>query len=293
MSPQDNAQKFGTLDDYKEVLKEFDSALCEASAVSQATGGRYVSVTLGYATHVFTRIIAHAKTFIISVPLSRWNKSSVENWDFGSNAGNVRSILEASLFFYYLVDAADDEDTQSAILRLMQVYDFNKRVGLFDSGEMDAETALKFEELCDRLRSNKKFQNLPEKVQKNALKGNKLMFEDKKEIIARLGWASDDYYLLWNLTSQYTHVQSMAFYRMEANGRGTGVMNDFDMSMLGLSLYICAGLIKSMVQTLCAKFPDAKAVRRGIYSKFSPGPASNDINPSLNRAQRRRLKKKR
>ena len=45
------------------------------------------------------------------------------------------------------------------------------------------------------------------------------MLESRENIMARIGWDESLYYLLWNLTSQYTHIYSLAFYRIEPNGR--------------------------------------------------------------------------
>jgi hypothetical protein len=38
---------------------------------------------------------------------------------------------------------------------------------------------------------------------------------------------------------------------------------------------MCSGLIKSATDTVVAQFPDVEDVRKGVDSKFSPGPASN------------------
>ena len=231
--------------------------------------------TLGYATHVYTRILSHAVNLMKSLPNSRWVTSNFQLWDFGSNAGNFRSILEAALLFHYLSDADPDPDKQRAIVQLMHLYDLTKReklVGRY-SGNPNPERVRS--EIIKRLKSTNSFNELPPAVQKRALKGEKLMIEPKEDIIARRGWDKEGYDMFWVLTSQYTHVQSLAFYRMESNGRGTGIENNFDRSMLSFGLATCASILDEINDSLCGHFPSAEEVRQGSASKFSPGPKRN------------------
>lgn len=277
---------------YKESLAHFDASLSEGCAVSQAISGRMVHPSLGYATHVYTRILAHGRNLIGSVPLSRWFKSDYEDWDFGVNAGNVRSILEAALLFHYLYSAASDPDTQKAVVQLMHLYDLTKRIKIIHNGGGDLDSQRFRAEIVENLKETQRFNRLPKKVQADALKGGKLMLETKSDIMARLGWVESDYNLLWNLTSQYVHVQSLAFYRIEPNGRGTGIENDFDRGMLAFSLEVCSEVLRGMTDVLCEAFPDAIDHRNGINSKFSPGPVRNS-DLGRNRAERRRLSRSR
>lgn len=274
---------------YKECLEQFDAAVCEACAVSQAVSGQFVFPSLGYATHVFVRILAQARNLLRSVPKNRWRSSDHDDWDFGANAGGFRSILEASLLFYYLCDADPDKDNQRAIVQLMHLYDLTKRLKIIHDGIADEEAEKARAEIIGRLEQTQRFKGLPEKVKKDALKGGKLMFETKEDIMARKGWDKSYFYLLWNITSQHAHVQSLAFYRIEPNGRGTGLENSYDRGFLALGLETCAETLVGITDALCQHFPDAAVVRKGTDSKFSPGPARN-LPKETRRAQRRKRK---
>ena len=177
--------------------------------------------------------------------------------------------------FHYLSDADSDPDNQRAIVQLMHLYDLTKRTTIIYDSETDGEADRMRAEIVGRLESTRRFKELPPKAQKNALKGRWLMLESKENIMACLGWDKSWYYLFWNLTSQYTHVYSLAFYRIEPNGRGTGIENHFDRKCLALGLETCADVLRGITDALCGHFPNVKDVRNGSNSKFSPGPARN------------------
>ena len=275
ISDADLPEGFSSRDQYSKSLAKFDAALCEGCAVSQATSGKVVRPSLAYATHVFARILAHGRNLIRSVPGSRWCSSDYDDWDFGANAGNFRSIMEAGLLFHYLCDADPDPDNQRAVVQLIHLYDLTKRATIIYDGEMDDEIAAVRTQIIERLKGTRGFMALPPDVQNNALKGKRLMLESRENIMTRIGWDKSLFRFFWNLTSQYTHVYSLAVYRIEPNGRGTGIENDFDRKFLAFGLDTCAEVLKGITDALCRHFSNVKAVRNGSYSKFSPGPSRN------------------
>lgn len=260
---------------YKQSITLFDAAICEGCAVSQALSGQNVHSSLGYATHVFVRILAHGRNLIGSMPKSRWSSSGHVDWDFGANAGNFRTIIESALLFYYLSDADPDPDNQRAIVQVMHLYDLTKRAKVIHGGNMDEESEKVRAEIIARIESTQRYRELPINLQKKILKGERLMIESKEDVMARLGWDSETFYFFWNHTSQYAHVYSLAFYRIEPNGRGTGIENSFDRGALALGMETCASVLRDITDTLCEHFPNAKGVRNGVHSKFSPSPARN------------------
>ncbi|MBC8241562.1 MAG: hypothetical protein H8E30_13955 [Alphaproteobacteria bacterium] len=72
----DNNEKGGKLsggfaaEDYRKRLQAFDAAVCEAIAVSQACSERLEAAAIGYSTHVFARICAHAQAMMCAAALS-------------------------------------------------------------------------------------------------------------------------------------------------------------------------------------------------------------------------------
>ena len=57
-------ERFSSRGQYVKSLSRFDAALCEGCAVSQATSGQLVHPSLGYATGVFARILAHGRNLM-------------------------------------------------------------------------------------------------------------------------------------------------------------------------------------------------------------------------------------
>lgn len=89
-------------DDYRVLLRNFDATVCEATAVSQAIANRLETPTVGYSTHVFTRVCAHAQALMCAAPKSRWVRREFDLWDVSTVASHARSILEGYLLFRYL-----------------------------------------------------------------------------------------------------------------------------------------------------------------------------------------------
>lgn len=274
-------QKFqGTLsrDDYRNLLRAFDASVCDAIAVSQATAQRPETAAVGYSTHVFTRICAHSRAMICALPLSRWVRKDFETWDVSTVAAHARSILEGYLLFRYLADAPLDVDTQRAFINVMHLYDCLKRIKILprilpesEIGEFRAQA----DEIISRLNEIPYFIKLDAKLKKDLLAGKYMMITSQRDVIKSAGLDPEEFDFYWNYLSQYTHVLSFTFYRMEENGRGTGLENGFDRDALGMVLQFCTNILIAAVDKMIDLFPDAIAARRGIDSKFSPGPSRN------------------
>jgi hypothetical protein len=282
----------GTLsrDDYRERLRKFDAVVCEAIAVSQAAAQRLEMPAVGYSTYVFTRICAHARAMMCALPISRWVRKDFETWDVSSVAAHARSILEGYLLFRYLADAPSDIDTQRAFINVMHLYDCLKRIKILPhilpSEEIDGLKG-QADEIISRLNEIPYFLALDAKLKKDLLAGKFIMITPQKEVIEAVGLDQAEYDFFWNYLSQYTHVLSFTFYRMEPNGRGTGLENGFDRDVLGMVLEFCTAILGAAVDKMVEMFPDTEAVRRGSDSKFSPGPSRN-LPRSKKRAFNRR-----
>ena len=120
-------------DNYNKELRNFDAAICEAMAVSQASASRVEIPTIGFCTRVFTRMCSHAIMPVTAAPKSRWCRKEFEYWDFSAIASHARAILEGYLLFLYLANAPPDEDTQRAYVQTMHMYDCKKRQILLQS----------------------------------------------------------------------------------------------------------------------------------------------------------------
>jgi len=267
-----------SLGEYREKLREFDAAVCDAIAVGQASAQRFEMPAVGYSTHVFARVCAHAQALICAAPKSRWVKREFEIWDVSAIASHARSILEGYLLFRYLADAPSDLDTQRAYVQVMHLYDCLKRIKILPYVLPDAEiNAMKeqAEQIRDRLNNIPYFISLEPKLKNDLLDGRFIMITPRKELLARLNIKQDEFDFFWNYLSQYTHVLSFTFYRIEPNGRGTGIENEFDRRALYMVLDLCTQLLTEAVDRLVEIFPDTESARRGLNSVFSPGPVRN------------------
>lgn len=267
---------------YMRQLQEFDSILCEAIAVSQAQAGRYTDINIGYGSRVFAKICSHGTAMIRAAPLSRWVSSESENWDFNCVAGHARAILEGCLLFNSLMKKPGSEDELKARINILHLNDCTRRIELMR--DMEASNQIpgleeQQRELQARLQQNKYFESLPPSTKTRCLKGKNLTIESRDDGLKELGLSKGAFDGIFDLLSQHVHILPLSFYRMEPNGRGTGIENNTDRGYIAFSLGLCSGLLKSATDKVVAQFPDIADVRKGIDSKFSPGPVSNRPAP--------------
>lgn len=270
-------------EDYLSALQMLDVAVCEAMAVGQAQAGRAVSPTLGYATYVFARLCAYGVAAIRAAPLSRWVRSDSEDWGFNVLASHARAILEGYLYFTYLVQPENEQQEEGrARITLLQLNDCCSRIKLFVT---NPEQARLFEQQADdlraRLRSIEFFRRLPPAVRAQCLAGGKAWFMDRAQLVDLVGFEKPAFDIAWNLFSQHSHIHPVSFYRIEPNGRGTGLECDPDRAYLGFAMILSASILTEATDKLVGEFPDVASVRRGLDSKFSPGPKRNRPRGSL------------
>lgn len=264
---------------YNDALKAFDVAACEAIAVSQSIGVREIEAYKGHSTYVFARLCSHARSMICAAPRSRWVRADFSHWDFGGVAGHGRAIIEGYLLLIYLIEEPASQIEWSAKINVVFLNDCTRRIRVLTNAGVEDVRKLESdaEELRGRLLSNSWFTELPVQSQKRCLSGDNLTIPSRDELLQKAGWEKNSFYAIWDLLSQYAHVLPMSFIRMQANGRGTGVENDTDKGYTAQLLTWCTETLTSATDLLVEAFPDTAASRRGIKSKFNPGPRSNRI----------------
>lgn len=264
--------------DYTEALATFDAALCEALAISQGCAERLPPAYISYGTFVFARLCAHGTAMMRAVPRSRWAKADFEDWNFCVAAPHARAILEGAMFFTYLTEPPSSEDEWLARVYMMQLNDCTRRLGLMENLKQSDEVkhfATEQEKLRQHLRGNTYFQTLPEKAQRECLKGEKPWLKTRDQLVEKTGLTSSQYAALWLLLSQHSHILPLSFYRMETNGRGTGLENETDRQYIAAAMVLTADQLKLATDRMVFLFPDLADLRRGADSKFMPGPAAN------------------
>jgi len=268
----------GTPEEYVAALEAFDATVCEACALSQAVGRRQAKPHAVYAANFFTRTCGHAVSMIRALPLSRWIRADFDHWDFGAVAGHARAILEGHLTFRYLAEEPESPEHWSAKLNVMHLNDCSRRLTLFRNLD-DAEEVEGFEaqraELQARLKNNAWFMALPEGLRKECLKGKYLTVASRDEMVLDSGWDPKKFNAYFDLLSQHTHTLTMSFYRMEPDGRGTGIENATDRGYMTTAMLVSTTSLVEQMEKLIEFFPDVAPARRGAASRFSPGPAVN------------------
>ena len=263
---------------YQAALDKLDNAVCDAIAVSQASANRMASPNWVHATKVFARLCSAGMAMIRAAPLSRWVRSDFENWDFGAVAGHACSLLDGCLLFFYLVKPAKSDAELQARIEVMNISDCSRRIDLHKNISCLADVA-GFEkqrsEIQQRLKSNDYFVTLPNLLQDQCLNGNLLMIDSRDQTLDALGFPKNQFDALYDLWTQYLHILPLSFYRMEPNGRGTGLENETDRTYAIQAFEICAAILSDATDRMVEKFPDAADSRKGIKSKFRPGPVPN------------------
>lgn len=263
---------------YKVALEKFDAAVCEAISVSQASAGRFPAANVGYASYVFTQMCGAATSMIRAAPLTRWVRSDFEDWRFGAIAGHARSLLDGFLLFSYLMETTKSEAELKARINVMHLNDCTRRIELHKNIGF-TEDIEGFEkqraELQERLLVNEYFNSLPPAVQKNCRNGRFLTIDTRDEMLAKVGFEKGQFDALYDLWSQHVHILPLSFYRIEPNGRGTGLENDTDRGYISQALEIGSVVLADATDLVVGQFPDVVSVRQGVKSTFSPGPAEN------------------
>jgi len=101
------------------------------------------------------------------------------------------------------------------------------------------------------------------------------MIATRKEMLEKVGWNRGHFRAIFDLLSQHAHILPLSFYRLEANGRGTGLENEADRGSLCTMLEVCAEALAQCTDLMVGAFADTAINRQGKKSKFSPGPRGN------------------
>jgi len=276
--PDETKASLTTRKDYDDALESFDVAVCEAIAVSQACSNRVAVPHQGYGTHIFTCICTAAVAMIRAAPLSRWTRSDFQLWALSGIAAHARAIIEGQLLLFYIMETPESTHGWSAKLNVMHLNDCVRRITLHTNlGSVENVEGFErqADELRNRLRSNEYFLTLPPHVQKRCLDGDSPMILSRSEMLDKVGWDRNHFRAIFDLLSQHAHILPLSFYRIEPNGRGSGLENPTDRSYICMTLLACADVLERCTTELVSAFPDAAIARKGKKSRFSPGPRGN------------------
>lgn len=263
-------------EEYHLALRDLDIAVCEANAVSNAIGVREAEKpNHAWATYIFLRICINAGIMIANVPGTRWVKKDYELWDFSSVASEARAIMEARLLFFYLSKESESDDEWSVKLNTMHMNDCMKRIDMFSTGGDQKSLEFYIEQKKDleaRLTSSEYFQSLDNGTRKRILAGKAMTIQPRDVLIEEVGDSPESFRVLFDFLSHYTHILPMSYYKVEANGRGTGCYNVYDQAYIYMAMIMVKECLVFCTDMICEMFPDTARARKGLKSKVSIGP---------------------
>jgi Family of unknown function (DUF5677) len=257
--------EFQAKTEYKKARRNFAAEVLRARRISRGAGGiRSETVQHYWASVLFTRMVVTA----MSVQMLTPELQPDTHWDFSAVASISRNLAECYLFFYFL--CADDvaQVEKDARVILLNLHDNASRKNLFgELGEPDDDVeaaAVKAEvhdDLVRKFNANAYLSGLPEKRQKELIKGERTPFV-QDDMIERTKMDKRNFRFLYRFFSNHTHTGPVAFYRMAEHERGRGFQNFRDTYYTAIALGFASDLMRrAMIDTL-ALFPDAET--RGL-----------------------------
>jgi hypothetical protein len=253
--------------EYRRAQRKFADDVLRARRVSRGGGGIRAKTSQHYwASVLFTRTVVTASSIHVLTPELGANA----HWDFSSVASITRNLAECYLFFYFLcVDNVPQVERDARII-LLNLHDNASRRKLFErAGEpKDAKATAKNEvhdDLVRQFKANAYLSGLPEKRQKELIKGEKTPFV-QDDVIERASMDKTNFRFLYRLFSNHTHTGPVAFYRMASHGRGAGFQNRRDTFYMAVALDFAGDLMRRATTDFLALFPDAEKRGTAIES---------------------------
>src|SRR5947209_6515621 len=161
---------------YRQARRQFAADVLRAQRVSRGSAGiRSETAQHYWASVLFTRMVVTAISIQTLTPELRPNV----HWDFSAVASISRNLAECYLFFYFLCADNVPRVEKDARIILLNLHDRASRRKLFrEFGEPDdAETAAAkadvHNDLVRKFMANAYFAGLPEKRQKELIRGEK------------------------------------------------------------------------------------------------------------------------
>jgi len=253
-------------DKYRRARREFAADILRAQHVSRGAGGIRCETSQHYwASVLFTRMVVTAKTIQVLTP----DLQPTAHWDFSAVASITRNLAECYLFFYFL--CADDipqveKDARGILLYLHDNASRRKLFGESGKPDDDAETVAKaavHDDLVRKFNANSYLSSLPERRQKELIRGEKTPFV-QDDVIERTTIEKTNFRFLYRLFSQHTHTGPVAFYRMAEHGRGHGFQNHQDTLFMTFALDLASDLMRRATSDVLDFFPNAETLGTGM-----------------------------
>lgn len=248
---------------YRQARSEFAKLATRAKTVSTGTGGLRADTGRHYwASVLFTRLAVTALSILRLAPRTAPMPDRHAHWDFSAVASLTRNLTKGYFIFYYLcVDQVADDDEWSTRLELIQLHDNATRRRMFQDLDPDHPDLPGFDghhqDLVQRLQARHHLKSLPERRQRQMLKGDRYPYI-QDELLQRMGMDRSHYRYQYRFLSAHTHTGPIAFYRMAEHGRGTGIENRADKIFMASALNLAATFLGRATDETLLLFPNAE-----------------------------------
>lgn len=248
---------------YENAVAALDKCIEDCIDESHACAGlRSPTSSHYYASLLFTSLCTRGVSLISLLPHSPWATKRLENWDFASTAGLVRSILEVRLAFFYLCIEKIDIVEWQCRWNTLNLHDCISRIALFQEmpdSEREIEGFKKQQiELGERLAENACFQAMPEGRRRQILNGKIAYLSPLEEIASRAQIKTQDFRVLYKLFSSQVHGFPLSFYRMAEQNRGRGIHSKSEEGYTTFCVSLAVQLLEASRSEMRILFGDVK-----------------------------------
>ena len=232
---------------YSTTLADFTDAVEEAITSSLRVFGLKAEPQEYWRSILFTRLCTTSVTILSLCPRSKLNQNE-KLWDCSSVAALTRNLYECAVYFFYIGIEILSSDEWEARLKVMQLHDCMERFRMFQVFDPSDPQLAGFEAQADQLRgvlaSNAYFTQLPEKLKRDLLRGKRASILTRDEILTRMGQFDPKANGFYRFRSSHVHSFPLAFYRMEENNVGLGVVSDSEKGNTAASTEFCTGILR-------------------------------------------------
>jgi hypothetical protein len=179
---------------FRDECTKFKGIVQHATSVGNAIGRRDAGENRGYASWLFVRACAMAKSIENAFNPIPTGFGSARYLDHASIAILCRALIECVSVMLYIgdVDVPDDEwDCRKRLFILHELVNRNAFLASIDYTFDDVLKQQQLEYARKMLSENLFFKTLPEKRQKRLLEGNEMYIEGRHEAMLTFGWGDN------------------------------------------------------------------------------------------------------
>lgn len=241
---------------YKEARADYFELVRRAKAISIGSAGLPSDGNrMFWASVLFTRLVVTG----ISIQRLLPTDDPGDHWDYSAVASITRNLAECHFVLFYLCFDVVDKQEEDARFLIMHLHDNRSRhrmlTELGDSDEQAFQDVK--QQLTDRISQNQYFQSLPEKRQRELVRGDKTPFV-QDELLDKMEVEKSHFRGLYRLFSAHTHTGPVSYYRNADAGSGVGVMNDKEAVYLTIALRFATDVLQRSIEGMLKIFPYAE-----------------------------------